>query len=102
MVDEGAWAMEQNIRSGDCRLFLRWRRDFLTSRLTFLLYIPALLVWSSNPPALTRLLDDHSVSESPVQIGVLQQLILCWLLRPDITFIWLDDDVMKLTTAEVA
>ena len=21
MVDEGAWAMEQNIRSGDCRLF---------------------------------------------------------------------------------
>ena len=81
---------------------LRWRRDFLTSRLSFLLYIPALLVWSSNPPALTRLLDDHSVSESPVQIGVLQQLILCWLLRPDITFIWLDDDVMKLTTAEVA
>jgi len=61
------------IRSGDCRLFLRWRRDFLTSRLTFLSYVPALLVWSSNPPALTRLLDDHSVSESPVQIGVLQQ-----------------------------
>ena len=99
MVDEGAWAMEQNIRSGDCRLFLRWRRDFLnfTTHISFIHTCSARL--SSNLPALTRLLDDHSISESPVQIGVLQQLILCWLLRPDI---WLGDrdDVIKLTTAE--
>jgi len=101
MVDEGAWAMEQNIRSGDCRVFLRWRRDFLnfTTHISFIHTCSARL--SSNPPALTRLLDDHSISESPVQIGVLQQLILCWLLRPDI-ILWLGDDVMKLTTAEVA
>ena len=100
VVDKGAWAMEQNIHSGDGdgRLLIL-RRDLLTSQITFLA-CACYTRHEFNPPAWTQMLDDHSGSESPAQIDVLQQLSFVLLQSRDIQQgAWWRN---KLTTDEIA